>query len=241
MTYCVGIKVNEGMVFASDRRTNAGLDNFNSYTKMYVHNGIDRNIVILTSGNLATSQAVFNSISKDLEDPTYGNNLNNLYNLNEIAKYIGRLTVQHSSPDGINQVTLELGSTFIVGGHIKDQESDLYLIYPQGNFIKSSEFKPYFVIGEIKYGKPILDRVVKSDTYLGDAARCALISMDSTMKADLSVGPPIDLVVYKNNLSKIVYRQSLEINDEDYQYISKQWEKGIFEIFKSFDRFKWED
>ncbi len=241
MTYCVGIKVNEGMVFASDRRTNAGLDNFNSYSKMYVHNGNDRNIVILTSGNLATSQAVFNSISKDLEDPTNGNNLNNQYNLNEIAKYIGRLTVQHSSPDGINQVTLELGSTFIVGGHIKDQESDLYLIYPQGNFIKSSEFKPYFVIGEIKYGKPILDRVVKSDTYLGDAARCALISMDSTMKADLSVGPPIDLLVYKNNLSKVVYHQSLEINDEDYQYISKQWEKGIFEIFKSFDRFKWED
>ena len=241
MTYCVGIKVNEGMVFASDRRTNAGLDNYNSYTKMYVHNGIDRNIVILTSGNLATSQAVFNSISKDLEDPINGNNLNNLYNLNEIAKYIGRLTVQHSSPEGINQVTLELGSTFIVGGHIQNQESDLYLVYPQGNFIKSSEFKPYLVIGEIKYGKPILDRVVKSDTYLGDAARCALISMDSTMKADLSVGPPIDLLVYKNNLSKVVYQQSLEINDDDYQYISKQWEKGIFEIFKSFDRFKWED
>ena len=241
MTYCVGIKVNEGMVFASDRRTNAGLDNFNSYSKMYVHKGIDRNIIILTSGNLATSQAVFSSITKDLEDDKNGNNLNNLFNLNEIAKYIGRLNVKHSSPDGINQETIELGSTFIVGGHIKDQESELYLVYPQGNFIKSSEFKPYLVIGEIKYGKPILDRVVKSDTYLGDAARCALISMDSTMKADLSVGPPIDLVVYKNNLSEIVYQQSLEINDDDYQYISKQWEKGIFEIFKSFDRFKWEE
>ena len=241
MTYCVGIKVNEGMVFASDRRTNAGLDNFNSYSKMYVHKGIDRNIIILTSGNLATSQAVFNSITKDLEDNKNGNNLNNLFNLNEIAKYIGRLNVKHSSPDGMNQETIELGSTFIVGGHIKDQESELYLVYPQGNFIKSSEFKPYLVIGEIKYGKPILDRVVKSDTYLGDAARCALISMDSTMKADLSVGPPIDLVVYKNNLSEIVYQQSLEINDDDYQYISKQWEKGIFEIFKSFDRFKWEE
>ena len=241
MTYCVGIKVNEGMVFASDRRTNAGLDNFNSYSKMYVHKGIDRNIIILTSGNLATSQAVFNSITKDLEDDKNGNNLNNLFNLNEIAKYIGRLNVKHSSPDGINQETIELGSTFIVGGHIKDQESELYLVYPQGNFIKSSEFKPYLVIGEIKYGKPILDRVVKSDTYLGDAARCALISMDSTMKADLSVGPPIDLVVYKNNLSEIVYQQSLEINDDDYQYISKQWEKGIFEIFKSFNRFDWED
>ena len=160
MTYCVGIKVNEGMVFASDRRTNAGLDNFNSYSKMYVHNSIDRNIIILTSGNLATSQAVFNSIGKDLEDDKNGNNLNNLFNLNEIAKYIGRLNVKHSSPDGINQETIELGSTFIVGGHIKDQESELYLVYPQGNFIKSSEFKPYLVIGEIKYGKPILDRAV---------------------------------------------------------------------------------
>lgn len=241
MTYCVGIKVNEGMVFASDRRTNAGLDNINSYSKMYVHSGIDRNIVILTSGNLATSQAVFNSINEDMKDEKNGNNLNNLYSLNEIAKYIGRLTVKHSSPDGINQETLELGSTFIVGGHIKDQESDLYLVYPQGNFIKSSEFKPYLIIGEIKYGKSILDRVVKPNTYLGDAARCALISMDSTMKADLSVGPPIDIIVYKNKLSKIVYHESLEINDHDYQYISEQWEKGIFEIFKSFDRFNWEN
>ena len=241
MTYCVGIKVNEGMVFASDRRTNAGLDNINSYSKMYVHSGIDRNIVILTSGNLATSQAVFNSINEDMKDEKNGNNLNNLYSLNEIAKYIGRLTVKHSSPDGINQETLELGSTFIVGGHIKDQESDLYLVYPQGNFIKSSEFKPYLIIGEIKYGKSILDRVVKPNTYLGDAARCALISMDSTMKADLSVGPPIDIIVYKNKLSKIVYHESLEINDHDYQYISKQWEKGIFEIFKSFDRFNLEN
>ena len=168
MTYCVGIKVNEGMVFASDRRTNAGLDNFNSYSKMYVHKGIDRNIIILTSGNLATSQAVFNSITKDLEDDKNGNNLNNLFNLNEIAKYIGRLNVKHSSPDGINQETIELGSTFIVGGHIKDQESELYLVYPQGNFIKSSEFKPYLVIGEIKYGKPILDRVVKRKATYGD-------------------------------------------------------------------------
>lgn len=241
MTYCVGIKVNNGMVFASDRRTNAGLDNFNSYTKMYVHKGVDRNIVILTSGNLATSQAVFNSIGKDLEDPTNGNNLNNLYNMNEIAKYIGRLTVMHSSPDGFNQEMVELGSTFILGGHIQSQEQELYLIYPQGNFIKTSETKPYLVIGEIKYGKPILDRVVKSETDLGDATRCALISMDSTMKADLSVGPPIDVLVYKNSLLKVVYLQSLEVDNPDYQYISKQWEKGIFEIFKSFDRFNWED
>ena len=241
MTYCIGIKTNEGVVLASDSRTNAGLDNVNIYSKMLTYDVGDRTVVIVTSGNLATSQAVFNSIGKDLEDDKNGNNLNNLFNLNEIAKYIGRLNVKHSSPDGINQETIELGSTFIVGGHIKDQESELYLVYPQGNFIKSSEFKPYLVIGEIKYGKPILDRVVKSDTYLGDAARCALISMDSTMKADLSVGPPIDLVVYKNNLSKIVYQQSLEINDDDCQYISKQWEKGIFEIFKSFDRFKWEE
>ena len=240
MTYCVGIKVNEGMVFASDRRTNAGLDNFNSYSKMYVHEGIDRNIIILTSGNLATSQAVFNSITKDLEDDKNGNNLNNLFNLNEIAKYIGRLNVKHSSPDGINQETIELGSTFIVGGQIKDQPMELYLVYPQGNYIKPADSKPYLVIGEVKYGKPILDRVIKPDVSIGDASRCALISIDSTLKSDLTVGPPVDFVVYKKDGYKILSQKCLNIADEEYSKVCNQWSDGIFKIFNSFPRFDWE-
>ena len=240
MTYCVGIKVNDGMVFASDRRTNAGLDNFNSYTKMYVHKGVDRNIVILTSGNLATSQAVFNSIGKDLEDPTNGNNLNNLYNMNEIAKYIGRLTVMHSSPDGFNQEMVELGSTFILGGHIQSQEQELYLIYPQGNFIKTSETKPYLVIGEVKYGKPILDRVITPDVSIGDASRCALISMDSTLKSDLTVGPPIDIAVFKKDEKKISYLKCLNTNDKDYSMICDTWSNKVLQAFDTFPKFDWE-
>ena len=240
MTYCVGIKVNDGMIFASDTRTNAGLDNFNSYSKMLEHQAEDRCIIILTSGNLATSQAVYNSIQKDLKNGQGQASLNTFNELEEIASYIGKLTVKHSSPDGINQEILQLGSTFILGGQIKGQKQELFLIYPQGNFIRPSEAKPYLVIGEIKYGKPILDRVIKNETSLGDASRCALISMDSSIKSDLSVGPPIDFAVYKRDELKLAYKQALKADSPDYQEISKQWEEGITKIFKNFPRFNWE-
>ena len=115
----------------------------------------------------------------------------------QIASYVGSLNVKHSMPKGINTDTVLLGSTFIVGGQIKDQPMELYLIYSQGNYIKPADSKPYLVIGEVKYGKPILDRVIKPDVSIGDASRCALISIDSTLKSDLTVGPPIDFVVIK--------------------------------------------
>jgi len=240
MTYCVGIKVDDGMIFASDTRTNAGLDNFNSYSKMLEYQGQDRCIVILTSGNLATSQAVYGSIQKDLKNGQGQDNLNTFKELEEVATYIGKLAVKHSSPDGINQETLQLGSTFIMGGQIKGQKQELFLIYPQGNFIRPSEAKPYLVIGEIKYGKPILDRVIKNETSLGDASRCALISMDSSIKSDLSVGPPIDFVVYQKDQFKLSYKEALNNESPEYKEICKQWEEGITEIFKNFPRFDWE-
>lgn len=240
MTYCVGIKVDDGMIFASDTRTNAGLDNFNSYSKMLEYQGQDRCIVILTSGNLATSQAVYGSIQKDLKNGQGQDNLNTFQELEEVAAYIGKLAVKHSSPDGINQETLQLGSTFIMGGQIKDQKQELFLIYPQGNFIRPSEAKPYLVIGEIKYGKPILDRVIKNETSLGDASRCALISMDSSIKSDLSVGPPIDFAVYRKDQFKLAYKEALNNESPEYKEICKQWEEGITEIFKNFPRFDWE-
>jgi putative proteasome-type protease len=197
MTYCIGINVNEGMVFASDSRTNAGLDDINTYTKMFNYAVGDRNLVIVTSGNLATSQAVFSSIKKDLEASNPIISLNTCLTIEDVARYVGSLTVRHSSPQGINEEVLQLGSSYIVGGQIKNQKSEIYLVYPQGNYIRPSEARPYLIIGEINYGKPILDRVLKPEISLGDAARCALISMDSTIKSDLRVGPPIDFVVYK--------------------------------------------
>ena len=203
MTYCIGIKTKEGVVLSSDSRTNAGLDNVNIYSKMLTYDVGDRTVIIVTSGNLATSQAVFKSIEKDINDKNSSLSLNTCKDFEQMASYIGKLNIKHSSPDGVNTDSLVLGSTFIIGGQIRGQKLELYLIYPQGNYIRPADSKPYLVIGEVKYGKPILDRVITPNVSIGDASRCALISMDSTLKSDLTVGPPIDIAVYRKDEKKI--------------------------------------
>ena len=240
MTYCIGIKAEDGIVFASDSRTNAGLDNVNIYSKMYTYDVGDRTVIIVTSGNLGTSQAVFKSIEKDLKNTSSSKNLNTCKDFDQIASYIGSLNIKHSSPSGINTDTVLLGSTFIVGGQIKGQPLELYLVYPQGNYIKPADSKPYLVIGEVKYGKPILDRVIKPEVTIGDASRCALISMDSTLKSDLTVGPPIDFAVYRKDEYKIASLKCLNVTDLEYTKVCNEWSDGIFKIFNSFPRFDWE-
>ena len=203
MTYCIGIKAQDGLVFASDSRKNAGLDNVNIYSKMFTYDVGDRTIIIVTSGNLGTSQAVYKSIQNDLKNSSGIMNLNTCENFDQIASYIGSLNIEHSAPKGINTDTVLLGSTFVIGGQIKGQPMELYLVYPQGNYIRPADSKPYLVMGEVKYGKPILDRVIKPEVTVGDASRCALISMDSTLKSDLTVGPPFDFTVYRKDQYKI--------------------------------------
>ena len=239
MTYCIGIKTNEGVVLASDSRTNAGLDNVNIYSKMLTYDVGDRTVVIVTSGNLATSQAVFKSIEKDIKENS-SNNLNKCKDFEQIASYVGKLTIKHSSPDGVNTDSLVLGATFIIGGQIRGQDLELYLVYPQGNYIRPADSKPYLVIGEVKYGKPILDRVIKPNVSIGDASRCALISMDSTLKSDLTVGPPIDFAVLKKDADNLSTLECLNITDENYSKVCNQWSEGIFKVFDSFPRFDWE-
>ena len=240
MTYCIGIKTKEGIIVASDSRTNAGFDNVNIYSKMFTYDVGDRTIIIVTSGNLGTSQAVYKSIEKDLNDKNVKKNLNTCEDFDQVAKYVGGLNIKHSSPKGINTDTVLLGSTFIVGGQIKGQPMELFLVYPQGNYIKPADSKPYLVIGEVKYGKPILDRVITPNVSIGDASRCALISMDSTLKSDLTVGPPIDFVVYKKDQLKITSQKCLNLNDKEFSKVSGEWSEGILKIFNSFPRFDWE-
>ena len=240
MTYCIGIKTKEGIIVASDSRTNAGFDNVNIYSKMFTYDVGDRTIIIVTSGNLGTSQAVYKSIEKDLNDKNVIKNLNTCEDFDQVAKYVGGLNIKHSSPKGINTDTVLLGSTFIVGGQIKGQPMELFLVYPQGNYIKPADSKPFLVIGEIKYGKPILDRVITPETKIGDASRCALISMDSTLRSDLTVGPPIDFAVYKKDENKIASIKCLNITDPEYTEVCKKWSETIHKVFDTFPRFDWE-
>ena len=240
MTYCVGIKTNEGVVLASDSRTNAGLDNVNIYSKMLTYDVGDRTIIVVTSGNLATSQAVFKSLEKDIKEKNSSLSLNTCKDFEQIASYIGKLNVKHSSPDGVNTDSLVLGSTFIIGGQIKGQQLELYMVYPQGNYIRPADSKPYLVIGEVKYGKPILDRVITPNVSIGDASRCALISMDSTLKSDLTVGPPIDIAVYKKDEKKISYLKCLNTSDDDYAKVCNQWSDKVLQVFDTFPKFDWE-
>ena len=240
MTYCVGIKTNEGVVLASDSRTNAGLDNVNIYSKMLTYDVGDRTIIVVTSGNLATSQAVFKSLENDIKEKDSSLSLNTCKDFEQIASYIGKLNVKHSSPDGVNTDSLVLGSTFIIGGQIKGQQLELYMVYPQGNYIRPADSKPYLVIGEVKYGKPILDRVITPSVSIGDASRCALISMDSTLKSDLTVGPPIDIAVYKKDEKKISYLKCLNTSDDDYAKVCNQWSDKVLQVFDTFPKFDWE-
>ena len=240
MTYCVGIKTNEGVVLASDSRTNAGLDNVNIYSKMLTYDVGDRTIIVVTSGNLATSQAVFKSLENDIKEKDSSLSLNTCKDFEQIASYIGKLNVKHSSPDGVNTDSLVLGSTFIIGGQIKGQQLELYMVYPQGNYIRPADSKPYLVIGEVKYGKPILDRVITPNVSIGDASRCALISMDSTLKSDLTVGPPIDIAVYKKDEKKMCYLKCLNTADDDYAKVCNQWSDKVLQVFDTFPKFDWE-
>ena len=240
MTYCVGIKTNEGVVLASDSRTNAGLDNVNIYSKMLTYDVGDRTVIIVTSGNLGTSQAVFKSIEKDIKGPNTLLNLNTCKDFQEIASYVGKLNIKHSSPDGVNTDSLVFGSTFIIGGQIHGQDLELYMVYPQGNYIRPADSKPYLVIGEVKYGKPILDRVITPEVSIGDASRCALISMDSTLKSDLTVGPPIDIAIYRKDEKKLSYLKCLNTSDEDYSRICNQWSDKVLKVFDTFPKFDWE-
>ena len=239
MTYCVGMKMDDGIVMVSDSRTNAGLDNVSTYKKMFTYSVGDRSIIIITSGNLSTSQHVYKTLENDINSSNPKNSLNLCKNFDEIANYVGEISLNHSKTDGIS-INTHLGSNFIIGGQISGQEHALMMVYPVGNYIRASEIKPFFQLGETKYGKPILDRLIRNETSLGDAARCALVSFDSTMKSDLTVGPPIDLVVYKKDSIQISLEEHLQFKTPFFSDLSSKWSEGLRNLFKELPKFDWE-
>ena len=237
MTYCCALRLKEGMIFVSDTRTNAGVDHISVFRKLHRF-GVkgERLIVIQTSGNLATTQSVIGHLKNDLElnrEP----NLYSVDSLFEVAELIGNTLKKVISE--ISSDTLEQSNyycTLLVGGQIKDHDIELYQIYPQGNFICATSDTPYFQIGESKYGKPILDRALSYDMPLEEALRCSLISFASTLRSNVSVGMPLDVLVYQKDSMLLPEGKRIHEDDEYFTQISKQWsdtlKKGLQALAK---------
>lgn len=244
MTYCLAISVDDGIVFASDSRTNAGVDNVNTYPKMYTFPiAEEAYFVVLTSGNLATTQALIRAIEKDLQESTVESpkGLASHKDMADAAAYVGTLAVnlknyyQHDLKQGAN-----FDCTLILGGQIKGQPCEIFMIYPEGNYIQSSPYAPFLQIGETKYGKPILDRVIKNNTSLEEAARCALVSLDSTMRSNLSVAPPFDVLMYKKDTFQPAHTLRYKLNSTYYASLRKRWGEGLMDLFNGLPPFDWE-
>ncbi len=232
MTYCVGLLLDQGMVFASDSRTNAGVDNFAKFCKMTVfERRDDRVIVMLSSGNLAGTQAVISVLRQraDTESP----NLWNAHTMFDVAGLVADAMRDIDRRDG--PYLCDSGgfnASFILGGQIRDEAMRLFRIYAEGNFIEAAiETTPYFQTGEAKYGKPIIDRVITPTTSLADAAKCVLVSFDSTMRSNLSVGMPIDLICYQRDDLQVRMRRRFNEGDAYFTELSGQWSAGVRDVF----------
>jgi putative proteasome-type protease len=242
MTYCLGIINRFGIVMAADSRTNAGVDNISVYKKLFDFSVAGkRTILICTSGNLSITQAVINELQLDIQNQAE-NNLHTLSSMYDIARYIGAKSrqVQERDRQWLEKDRIDFQCNFLLGGQIKGEEPYLYLIYPQGNFIEATKETPFLQIGETKYGKPILDRTITYDTPLEAAAKCALLSIDSTMKSNISVGPPINLVMYETD--SFIVRRTLELRlgDPYLAKIRKLWEEFVRQAFEAMPNIEWQ-
>lgn len=243
MTYCVAISTNAGLVFCSDSRTNAGADMLYSHSKMHLFNPApDRMFVILTAGNLATTQAIVSRIEHELEDPDTKTTLGSCTKMIDVAKYISKISreEQAHAQSTTAAAGVDTSASLILGGQIKGAPPAIYMMYPAGNFIADSEETPFLQIGESKYGKPILDRIVTRKTSLEDAARCAIVSMDSTIKSNATVGPPIEVLVYEKDTFECDHYIRLDEEDKYLREVRQTWNEALKNAFASLPEVEWE-
>lgn len=268
MTYCVGFLLNDGLVFASDSRTNAGVDYISSYSKMHVFQPApDRIFVIMAAGNLGTTQAVLNRIRRHLDDHHAGiepdvsqeslgksepkrsgtgdapANLVKARYLFEVADYIGALSVavQRNYAHSLREAGATGEASFILGGQIAGQSHGLYLIYPQGNAIMATPETPFLQIGESKYGKPPLDYVGNNRLSLEDAARLCLVSQIVTRRSNLTVGPPFEIALVPADELRVSRRLKLEKDNRQVTRSMEIWARGMQETLSKLPRFQWEE
>jgi putative proteasome-type protease len=243
MTYCLAMKLREGLLFASDSRTTAGVDYISTYRKMHVFQPkADRLIVVLTSGNLATTQELLDNLGRDLAAPAPVESLASVSYLFEAARYIGRVlsTVVQQYTPALSASGADARATLIVGGQIGGQPSEIYLVYPEGNYVAATWETPFLQLGEFKYGKPILSRIASPDLSLGDAARLALISFDAAMKSNLSVGPPVELAIYPEGALQFAQHLTLGDDSELLRSVCRSWSQELARAFHALPRFEWE-
>ena len=233
MTYCVGLLLETGLVMAADSRTNAGVDHVATFPKMTIFSRTDERVLVtVTAGNLAVSQAVISLLNKNIEDGVEPN-LHSAANMFEAARVIGEAirTVHHQDAEHLKRHSAEFNQSIILGGQIKGEKPRLFNIYAAGNFIEAVAETPYFQIGETKYGKPILDRVVDNRSNLNAAAKCTLISFDSTIRSNLSVGLPIDLFIYRTDSYRTDCKQRITESDPYFTQLRKGWSEGLKRVF----------
>jgi putative proteasome-type protease len=230
-----------GLVMAADSLTNAGVDYVSSYQKLFDFSVPgERVILISTAGNLSMTQGILARVQHDLKTQA-DITIHTLGSMHDIARYLGQQTRQvldeHRS--WLQKDNIEASCSFLLGGQIRGEEPVLCQIYSQGNFLHSTRETPFLQIGETKYGKPILDRTVSFDTSLEDAAKCALLSIDSTMKSNISVGPPINMVMYVANSLQITHQLQLPLGDPFLTKVRKHWEGSLKKAFEHMPDLDW--
>jgi len=243
MTYCLALKVSSGLVFCSDSRTNAGVDQLSTYSKMFTFGTEgERALVLLTAGNLATTQAVVSRLKKDVQDGLK-TSLQSVADMEDAAEYLGALSLaqQRKHINAAAGGNVDTSATLILGGQIGSAPPMAYMVYPEGNYIGVTDSTLYLQIGEIKYGKPILDRIIRPETSLDEAAVCALVSMDSTMRSNATVGPPIELLLYQRDSLRFDRHTTLEENDPYLLEVKASWDREVKEAFHQIGHYRWDD
>ena len=240
MTYCVGVKLDEGLIFASDSRTHAGVDNYAKFCKMTVFDRAgDRVLVLLSSGGLAATQAVINVLRQraSAEPP----HLWSVTSMFDVANLVADAMRDIERRDGpfLEGGGLKFNASFILGGQIAGEDMRLFRIYAEGNFIEAGSDTSFLQTGEAKYGKPILDLVVNPSATLEDATKCVLVSFDSTMLSNLSVGMPIDLLCYARDSLKVTMKRRFDVGDTYFEVLKQQWIAGTQKVFRALPALRW--
>lgn len=239
MTYCVAMRVKTGMVFLADSRTNAGVDHIATFRKMHIFEQTgERVLVLMSAGNLATTQSVV-SLLRQRSHSDMPNMLNclSLYEGAEIVGATIREVIQRDG--GQSQSAVDFGCSFILGGQIRGEDTRLFNVYSEGNFIEATEDTPYFQIGELKYGKPIIDRAIDYRSSLEQATKCALISMDSTIRSNLSVGLPLDLLRYTADSLDASHHFDITEQHPGFKSLRESWARGLKRTFTRLPDFEW--